>query len=578
MEEEDLTNPVRSGGDRNRNVDIESDRGSFPPLGDGLGDMASIMTRNEPIDGTSLLLPRVESLQQGNASIQQGFSSLKELVIAEREQRKKDNAELSNKIRMIGEMVAALFIPRDKRGKNAKISFTDEYIAAQAKYVDKVLPKTLMGKACAFCVTEFLVSWVDEKRLSEDILQDLMAVLCFAPSSSERTEQVKTRVGIVFTELRYNLLWSFITNAIAFSKKQEDSNPPDMCLNGSQEVSAGNGVLPFVAPMWARRDIISEKQARALTILKMGIGKGLGEKSAGPTAGSAEEVEGSIEQQREVRGRKRKRQASTPSREERLESDVSEAVLKYVWVETTKWLTQSRYNGRIHATKAFILEAQAEAKWTYKFPSQYLEKMSLIPDAQITNPNVSPSEANHRNDALVDGLGNLFPMLELTVTYVVTVYGDPAVDANASDREKRPLVRKINLIDAALYFLREYYRTQNTWEVVRASRYSLRMVFLVAMAMARSLEEAYVVLNNGGSLRKAAQVLIDAEFLVEGMNKRLEVIYSELHMDRARYDMLTRKGHGMVDDGGAVEREDEMTNAANTGTMPNPFAMAIHDL
>ena len=559
----------------------QGDMESFPALGDALGDVSSLLPLNDAVDGTALVLPRIESLQQTSVLMYRALMSFKEMLIAEREQRKKDNEDVMNRTRMIGDMVAALFIPPDKDGKSSKSLFIDGYIRAQAKSVDKVLPKTLMEKACAFCVTEFLVSWVDQKPLSKEVLLDLMAVLCFAPSSSERTEQVRTTIGTVFTKLRYNLLWSFITNAIAFSKKKEASNPPETFLESATGNPSENGSLPFVSPMWARRAIITEEQALAFTNLKMGVSKGPAEKSDGPIADTVDDEENSVDEHREVRSRKRKRQASTPSRQEKLDTDVSEAVLKYIWLETTKWLTQSRYNGRIHATKAFgfLMEAGAEAKWTYTFPSEYLEKMGLIPDAQTTSNSISPVEANHRNDALVDDLGGLFPLLELKVTYVVTVYGDAARNESTADREKRPLIRRVNLIDAALDYLREYYRTQNTWEVVRASRHSLRMVFLVAMAMARALEEATRVLQDGGSLKKAAQVLIDAEFLVEGMSKRLEIIHSELHMDISRYEMLTRKNHGTANEGGTAEEEVDTTNeGANGSVFPNPFAMAIHEL
>ena len=174
----------------------------------------------------------------------------------------------------------------------------------------------------------------------------------------------------------------------------------------------------------------------------------------------------------------------------------------------------------------------------------------------------SIQRANISNSTKLRELEERFQNLALVAQYSMYIY--PSAKARNARREPRDVVRmerRLCIWDMAMRLVVFYFRMSEPMEYLRSVAESLRVVYLVAMALANMLDIASERKKTAESTESILADKYPVHIMIEDNKSRLEAIEHHItHVTRRHYESLTRLEEANEEED--LQNEDEVNAEA----------------
>ena len=528
--------------------------------------------------------PRIVKLEEKMSSLLLSVDCLKSSFESFRD-------DTNESLLQIQELLKLIVMSRRKNSsEKKKINHVeDAYVIAQQNSADSLLTIDIQNKSGTFVLPKCAVDFVKRKSFGIQTVHCAMQFLNFASHPSVRKQAAESEMGIEFHRMKMYLVQNYVSNCIESAKQQEREQStsnileagPGVINNGSEDV-ASSLQNPFFRPKWTSKGTMSKSVV--LTECEKLAGVRLSRRRAAPTdtrnRKNNNSASDSVARERNVDG------SSPANKRQRVRKEVSEnqvvakAVVGVLWTSATKWLNQARHNGRRSGTRSygFIITPRAKAKWNISYDTSYYARLRDIGDAWMPVLGRTPEQCKEANQNMVKELMVMFPKLEFEAQYDVCVMNDGDIGEEAfhgEDEDVKTLRVTVNIIMEALKYLTNYFHHKEPYQFMRLSKDSCRLIFMVAMSIASSLEEFKRMMSTGTHISELEKFLANAGLLVEGEGTRNTIINQVLSKTRAEYEQLNESVRGNVD----CDRSNAMSvDSENEGDSSDEFDEVVLNL
>ena len=231
-----------------------------------------------------------------------------------------------------------------------------------------------------------------------------------------------------------------------------------------------------------------------------------------------------------------------------------------MWRRQTDWLNFSRQEMRRNLSKSlgFLFVDHAKSKWKFRVPRSYYGKMTEISNTKVFlgDDLVSIQSMNKHNKDLLNKLYADFGQLKLQCNYEVEICKGEWGKCSWKKTDTVTVDWEICIIECALKCVTMYYQAESHDEVMRFVGESLKMVYVVAMALATVLEQANKHLEAGKSNTDILRERYPLFVFIEAEDARMDAINEEaLQISQQDYEDLLEHGDE------EKENSDPQTNA-----------------
>ena len=443
------------------------------------------------------------------------------------------------------------------------LSVRPQTVANVATLNSYLLPQIAVKSGCHI-VTTYALEFVKEHASTFEYGQEVLELMLFSPRANERKEKRRSFYGKAFLDMRYGLTHNYVRNCCYQAHRMVEERTEAANAHPEPEVAEQSGAaiesqlraheVHIQNSIWTEKDYINDRDIRIACEAMTRLSKQPTDQSESSPSSSLVDDENA---------RKKRQKVNEKSRS--LDEEIKQEVLKEMWRKQTKYFSLARQASRGILTKTigFLFEAKAKPKWEFTAPRDYFGKVeNVVLTTKYKGDNIIEiSRVNRDNKAKLNQLMSQFPKLKFKCSYEVSIVGGTKQQDSRRGPRKVRMERDVCIVDTAMKFIEMYFQVESHEDFLRFVPESLRLVYLIAMSIAVTLEQASDILNGSNSFEELFSNRYPLFILIETPSARLKIINSStLNISRADFEDYT----GAMN---SAQPNGENAAAANSGLL-----------